>query len=90
MARDNTPSSSGAYRDAFRWGLLLGAAAVSGWRLVDAFRQFRDWRSTALIDPSAAELYRLNFEVDVTGIVVVMAIALGAFYLLRRSSRDRR
>jgi hypothetical protein len=91
MARIDTPSSPGAsYRDAFRWGLLLAAVAVSGWRSVDAFRQFRNWRLIAQTDPSAADLYRLNFEVDVTGIVVVMAIGLGAFYLLRRLSRDRR
>jgi hypothetical protein len=91
MARLDTPSSSGAsYRDAFRWGLLLAAVAVSGWRSVDAIRQFRLWRSTAAFDPSAADLYRLNFEVDVTGIVVVLGLGLGAFYLLRRLSRDRR
>jgi hypothetical protein len=90
MARLDTPSLSGAsYRDAFRWGLLLAATVVSGWRSVDAFRQFRLWRSTAPIDTSAADLYRLNFEVDVTGIVVVMAIGLGVFYLLGRSSRAR-
>jgi hypothetical protein len=41
------------------------------------------------IDPSAADLYRLNFEVDATGIVVVMAIGLVAFYSLRPSSKDR-
>jgi hypothetical protein len=95
MARTDSPSSSGAshrdaLRDALRWGLLLAAVAVSGFRCVDAFRQFRNWRSTFPIDPSAADLYRLNLEVDVTGIVVVMAIGLGAFYLLRRSSRARR
>jgi hypothetical protein len=90
MARIDTPSSSGAsQRDALRWGLLLAAVAVSGYRLIDAFRQFRNWRSTMRIDPSAADLYRLNFEVDATGIGVVMAIGLVAFYLLRPSSKDR-
>jgi hypothetical protein len=84
MARHDTPSSSGASsRDATRWGLLIAAAVVSGFRSIDAFRQFRSWRSTLPIDPSGADLYRLNFEVDVVGIVVVMAIGLGAFYLLR-------
>ncbi len=43
-----------------------------------------------LDDPSAADLYRLNFEVDAVGIVVVMAIGVGAFYLLRPSPKDRR
>jgi hypothetical protein len=90
MARIDTPSKSGAsQRDALRWGLLLAAVAVSGYRAVDAFRQFRNWRSTLPLDPSAADLYRLNFEVDATGIVVVMAIGLVALYLLRPSSKDR-
>lgn len=91
MARVDTSSASGKpYRDAFRWGLLLAAVAVSGFRSVDAFRQFRNWRSTLPVDPSAADLYRLNLEVDVTGIVVVMAIGLVAFYLLRPSSKDHK
>ena len=90
MARVDTASSSGgSTRDALRWGLLLAAVAVSGYRLVDAFRQFRNWRSTLPIDRSAADLYRLNFEVDATGIVVVMVIGLVAFYLLRPASKDR-
>jgi hypothetical protein len=91
MVRDDTPASPGSsYRDAFRWGLLLAAVAVSGWRSLDAFREFRNWRSAMLDDPSAADLYRLNFEVDAVGIVVVMAIGVGAFYLLRPSPKDRR
>src|SRR5262249_34327931 len=91
MARLDTPSSSGAsYRDALRWGLLLAAVGVSGFRAVDAVRQFRNWRSTLPIDPSAADLYRLNFEVDAVGIAVVMAIGLGAFYLLRPRSEKQR
>jgi hypothetical protein len=91
MARDDTPSLSGSsYRDAFRWGLLLAATVVSSWRCFDAFREFRNWRSALPNDPSAADLYRLNFEIDAIGIAVVMAIGLGAFYLLRSSARGRR
>jgi hypothetical protein len=90
MARVDTPASAGSsYRNAFRWGLLLAAVVVSSWRFIDAFREFRNWRSEIRIDPSSADLYRLNFEVDAIGIVVVMAIGLGAFYLLRPSPRDR-
>jgi hypothetical protein len=91
MARDDTPSSPGSsYRDAIRWGLLLAAVMVSSWRSFGAFREFRNWRSAMSNDPSAADLYRLNFEIDAIGIAVVIAIGLGAFYLLRTSPRDRR
>jgi hypothetical protein len=91
MTQDDTPLSAGSsYRDAIRWGLLLAAAVVSGWRSFGAFREFRNWRSAMPNDPSAADLYRLNFEIDAIGIAVVMAIGLGAFYLLRPSPRDRR
>jgi hypothetical protein len=84
MVRADTPLASGAsFRDAFRWGLLIAAVVVCGWRSIDAFREFRNWRSTLPVDPSGADLYRLNFEVDAVGIVVVMGIGLGAFYLLR-------
>jgi hypothetical protein len=89
MAQTGTPSTSASYRDAFRWGILLAAVAVTGARLFKTFRDFRDWRSAIQIDPSAADFYRMEFQVDVIGIAVVMAIGLAAFYLLRSPAKSR-
>ena len=73
----------GSTRDAVRWGLLLAAVAVSGYRLPATVRSVQQWRAALLVDPSAADLYRTNFTVNAVGIAVILAVALGAFYLLR-------
>ena len=70
-------------RDAIRWGLLLSAVAVAGFRLPSTYSTFRDWRAVRFSDPSAAELNRLNFTANVVGIVIVLAVALAVFYFLR-------
>ena len=71
-------------RDAIRWGLLLSALAVTGFRLPRTYGAFRDWHAVRLADPSAAELYRLNFTVNAVGMVIILLVAVGLFYLLRR------
>ncbi len=76
-------TGQGSTRDAVRWGLLLAAVAVSGYRLPATVRNFQDWRAALPIDPSAAELYKTNFSVNAVGIVIILVVAVGAFYLLR-------
>ena len=70
-------------RDAIRWGLLLAAVAVAGFRLPRTYAAFRDWHGVRLSDPSAAELYRLDFTANAVGIAIILVVALGVFYLLR-------
>ena len=70
-------------RDAIRWGLLLSAVAVAGFRLPSTYGAFRDWYSVRFSDPPAAELYRLNFTANAVGIAIVLAVAIGVFYFLR-------
>jgi hypothetical protein len=77
---EGTPTPT---RDAIRWGLLLSAVAVTGFRLPGTYRNFRVWQAVRLSDPSAAELYRLNFTANVVGMVIILVAALGVFYLLR-------
>ena len=77
------PDSEGSPRDAVRWGLLLAAVAVSGYRLPATFRNFQQWRASLLIDPSAADLYKISFMVNAVGIAVILMVAGAAFYLLR-------
>ena len=70
-------------RDGVRWGLLLAAVAVAGFRLPGTYRNFQEWREVRLSDSSAAEFYRLNFTANVVGIAIILFVALGVFYLLR-------
>ena len=76
-------TSGGSTRDAVRWGLLLAAVAVSGYRLPGTFRNFQAWRAALPIDPSAADLYKTNFGVNAVGIAIILAVAWVVFYLLR-------
>jgi ABC-type Fe3+ transport system permease subunit len=71
-------------RDAIRWGLLLAAVAVAGFRLPRAFRDLRAWHEIRLTDPSAADFYKTSFEVSVAGIAIILCVAVAVFYLLRR------
>ena len=70
-------------RDAVRWGLLLSALAVTGFRLPRTYGAFRDWRGVRLANPGAAGLYRVNFTANVVGMAIILVVALGVFYLLR-------
>ena len=76
-------------RDAVRWGLLLSAAAVAGFRLPRTYGAFRDWRVVRLSNPAAAELYRLNFTANAVGIAIILVVALGVFYFLRPRTPKR-
>ena len=75
--------TGGSTRDAVRWGLLLAAVAVSGYRLPGTFRNLQQWRAALPVDPSAAELYKTTFVVNAVGIAIILAVAVGVFYLLR-------
>src|SRR5258708_31782437 len=72
----------GSTRDAVRWGLLLAAMAVSGYRLPPAVRNFQGWRAALPLDPSAADLYKAIFTVNAVGIVIILIVAVGGFYFL--------
>ena len=73
----------GSIRDGVRWGLLLAAVAVSGYRLPRVGRNFQAWRAALAVDPSAADLYRTSFMIEAIGIAVVLAVGVGLFFLLR-------
>lgn len=73
-----------SYRDSVRWGLLLAAVGVTGFRLPRMVHDFREWRSALGMESSSlVDAYRSIFLVDVIGIAVVLAIAIGLFYFLR-------
>jgi hypothetical protein len=76
-------TGKGSTRDGVRWGLLLAAVAVSGYRLPRVLRNFQEWRAALAVDRSAADLYRTTFLVEAIGIAVVLVVGVGVFYLLR-------
>jgi hypothetical protein len=79
---ETTPNRASP-REAVRWGLLLAAVAVAGFRLPRTYGAFRDWHQVRFSDPPAAELYRLNFTANAVGIAIILALAGAVFYLLR-------
>ena len=78
-----------SYRDAVRWGLFLAAVAVTGYRLPRVMRDFQQWRGALPMDPSAAELYRSNLEIDAIGMAVVLTIGVALFYALRPRNKNQ-
>jgi hypothetical protein len=88
MARRATPAA-GRNRDAVRWGLLVAAVAVTGYRLPRLFHDFRAWRLALRADPSTADLYWTNWMVDVVGMAVILCLGWGAFYVLRSPAKNR-
>jgi hypothetical protein len=79
---------TGSIRNAIRWGLLLAAVGTAGFRLPRLVNEFRAWRDAlGQGDPSAAEGLHKALEVDVISVLIVVGIALGAFYLLRLKAK---
>jgi len=71
-------------RNAIRWGLMLAAVGTAGFRLPRLINEFRAWRSAlALEDTATSEGWHRVFTVESIGVLVVLAIGLGAFYVLR-------
>jgi hypothetical protein len=65
------------WRNIIRWAALIGTVAVVVWLAPSANRNYREWRETAVNDPSAAELYQTALWVDAAGIAT--GFIVGAF-----------
>ncbi len=86
-AESNT--DAGSIRNAIRWGLLLAAFATATFRLPRLVNEFRTWREAlGLGDASAAEGWHRVLTVELIGALVVLAIGVGAFYLLRPKAKS--
>jgi hypothetical protein len=70
-----------------RHGLVLFGGFLAGSRLVDATQAWREWHQWSVTDPSAADLYRTNFWIDIVVVVLVLGVA-GLTYRLLRPSTD--
>jgi hypothetical protein len=81
-------AEAGSVRNAIRWGLLLAAVGTGGFRLPRLVNEFRAWRDAlGGGDSSAAESWHRILLVDLTGVVLVVAIGAGVFYLLRPKAK---
>jgi hypothetical protein len=88
VAAQDSPDA-GSIRNAIRWGLLLASVCTAGFRLPRLVNEFRMWREAlGLEDPSAAEGWHRVLTVELIGVLVVLAIGVGAFYLLRPKEKS--
>jgi len=83
-------TDAGSIRNAIRWGLLLAATATIGFRLPRLAHYSRNWRDALRLgDSSGAEGWRTFLLVDSVGLLIVLAIGLGVFFILRPRSKSQ-
>jgi hypothetical protein len=81
-AQDN--ADAGSIRNAIRWGLLLASIATATFRLPRLVNEYRAWRDAlGLGDTSASEGWHRVLTVELIGVLVVLAIGISVFYILR-------
>lgn len=66
------------------WIVALVTIALVGWRGALAIYWFNKWRSVTGVDPSVAELYEMNFWIEVVFTLVVFIIGIFGILLARR------
>jgi hypothetical protein len=85
-AQDN--ADAGSIRNAIRWGLFLAAVGTATFRLPRLVNEFRNWREAMGIgDTAASEGWHRVLIVEGTGVLVVLAIGIGVFCLLRSKAK---
>jgi hypothetical protein len=86
VAEDHADAAS--VRNAIRWGLLLAAVGTAGFRMPRLVNECKAWREAlGLGDSSRVEGWHTVLLVDLTGVLVVLAIGLGAFFVLRPKAK---
>ena len=82
-------ADAGSVRNAIRWGLLLASVGTAGFRLPRLVNEFRAWRDAlGLTDASTAEGWHTVLTVDLISVLVVLAIGIGVFYVLRPKAKS--
>ena len=83
-------TDAGSIRNAIRWGLLLAATATIGFRLPRLGHYFQNWREALRLgDTSGAEGWRTFLLVDSIGLLIVLAISLAVFFVLRSRGKSQ-
>lgn len=70
-------------RSVIRYGCVLAGGFLAGSRVVSAIRNWREWHRWAVLDPSAADLYRTNFWFDLATAGIAIGLAAVLYRLLR-------
>jgi hypothetical protein len=82
-------ADAGSIRNAIRWGLLLASVCTAGFRLPRLAHEYRAWRDAlGFDDSSASEGWHRVLTVELIGVLVVLAIGVGAFYVLRPKAKS--
>lgn len=68
----------------FATSLVVGGLLCAAWRGVIGIYWFRQWWRWRAADPSAAELYQLDWWFENIPIVIELALASAGVVLLRR------
>jgi hypothetical protein len=81
-------ADAGSIRNAIRWGLFLAAVGTAGFRLPRLANEYRAWREAlGLGDTSASEGWHRVLTVELIGVLVVLAIGITVFYVLRPKAK---
>ena len=81
-------ADAGSVRNAIRWGLFLAAVGTVGFRLPRLFGELRQWRDALRLgEADSVESWHTILKVDLAASLVVLALGLAVFYLLRPRSR---
>jgi hypothetical protein len=75
MSAGGAPGGRRQARNLVRLALVLLAGFLGGERLVAAVTDWRQWHQLAVVDPSAADLYRTNFWFDIATVGAAIVAA---------------
>jgi hypothetical protein len=85
-AEDSADAAS--VRNAIRWGLLLAAFGTAGFRLPRLVNECKAWREAPGLEHSSdVEGWHRVLMVDLIGVLVVLAIGIGVFFLMRPKAK---
>lgn len=72
------------------WTAIVAGLAIAAWRGALSVYWWRQWRLWRADDPSAAELYELNFQTEAALALLGLAVAIIGIWLIRRLGRGTR
>jgi hypothetical protein len=63
--------------------LFLAGIVVAARRLPLIVGDYREWHHNLSFDPSLADFWRTSFWINTIGAALVLAVAIGVFFLLK-------
>ncbi|HKV48191.1 MAG TPA: hypothetical protein VJN69_08880 [Candidatus Acidoferrales bacterium] len=71
----------GNLRHAVRWTVLVAALMIAAWRITAMVQTHRAWREKVQRDPSAADFYAAEYEVDRNEAAIAVGFGVLLFWL---------